>query len=124
MTDQETTLIIQDIISKAVEGKAQLFRPILYWSEYCYYCRLLLSTDIIIRTLTRAANNLFKAYCKDIIAGTSDITTLIAYQQLLDVIDFYNDDLETLQSMIEDYKDYLFDFRNFVGALLGERRLL
>ena len=124
MTDNETTLIIQDIISKAIEGRAQQFRHILYLSEFCYYCRLCISTEIIIRTLTRAANNLFKAYCKDVIAGISEITTLIAYQQLLDVIDFYKDDLETVQSMIEDYNDYLHDFRNFIWALLGERRSL
>lgn len=121
MTDQETTLLIQDIINKAVEGKAHPFRSILYWSEYRYYRRWTFSTKIVIKTLKQAANNLFKEYCKDVIAGISDITKLLAYQQLLDIKDFYENDLSTIQSMILEYQDYLGE-GNFWYSFLGGRR--
>ena len=122
MTDQETTLLIQDIINKALEGKAHPFRPILYWSEYRYYRRWTFSTKIVIKTLKQSANNLFKEYCKDVIAGISDITKLLAYQQLLDIKDFYETDLNTVRQMIDDYEEYTHSFGNCIRALCGERR--
>lgn len=122
MTDQETTLLIQEIITKALDGTAQPFKPILYWGEFRYYSRWVRSTKLIIKTLRKSANNLFKEYCKDVIAGISDITKLLAYQQLLDIKDFYENDLKTIQSMLDDYDEYLGDFGNFIKALLGGER--
>ncbi len=124
MTDQETTSLIRDIITKAQEDQAQPFRPILYWSEFNYYRRCTLSTKVIIKLLKTSAKNLFKEYCKDVIAGISDITKLLAYQQLLDIKDFYENELSTIRAMLDDYDEYLGNFRNFVSALCGERREL
>ena len=122
MTDQDAKLLIQDIIDKAAEGKAQPFRPILYWSEFRYYKGWIISTKVVIKTLKQAADNLFKEYCKDVIAGISDITKLLAYQQLLDIKDFYETDLNTVQQMMDDYDKYLGHWGNFFRALFGERR--
>ena len=122
MIDQETEPLIQDIIDKAVKGKAQPFRLILYWSEFKYYKRLVLTLKLIIRMLTAAANNIFKDYCRDVIAGISDITKLIAYQEILEIKVFYENDLNTVNKMLDDYDEYLGDFGNFVRALFGERR--
>ena len=121
MTDQETTQLITNIINKALEGKAQPFRSILYWSEYRYYHRCIRSTKLIIRTLQVSAANLFKDYCQDVIDGISDVTKLLAYQQLLGIIAFYKNDLSTIQSMMLEYEDYLGE-GNFWYSILGGRR--
>ena len=122
MTDQDTTLLIQDIINRAQEGRAFPFRTIRYWSEFRYFQRYARSTKVIIRILRVSANNLFKDYCKGVIAGISDITKLLAYQQLLDIVDFYKEELETIDAMLTEYDEYLGDLGNFIGALFGERR--
>lgn len=124
MTDQETTLIIQDIIKRAQDNDVRPFRYILHWDEFIYYSRLVKSTKLVIKTLKRATKKLFNEYCQDVIAGISDIAKLLAYQQLLDIIDFYKNDLKTIQSMVDDYDEYLGDFGNLIGALLGEEREL
>ncbi len=121
MVDQETTLLIQDIINKALEGKAHPFRDILYWSEFRYYKGWVRSAKILIKILTSSANKLFKEYCKDVIAGISDITKLLAYEQLLDIMDFYKKDLDTVQAMLIEYEDYLGE-GNFWYSFLGGRR--
>lgn len=121
MTDQETTLLIQDIINKALEGRVQPFRTILYWSEYRYYRRWTRSTKLIIKTLRASANNLFKEYCEDVIAGISDVTKLLAYSRLLDIISFYENDLKTVRFMLKDYDEYI-TTGNFWYAFLGGRR--
>jgi hypothetical protein len=124
MTDQETTLLIQDIISNALEGNAFTFKPIVYWSEFIFYHKCVISTKIVIKTLKRATKKLFKEYCRDVITGISDITKLLAYQQLLSVTDFYKNDLITIQLMLDEYDEYLGNFGNFIRALLGEQREL
>ena len=121
MTDQETTLLIQDIINKALEGKEHPFRSIRYWSEYRYYRRWTGATKLIIRTLQASSNKLFKEYCRDVIAGISDITKILAYEQLLDITAFYKKDLDTVQAMLLEYEDYLGE-GNFWYSFLGGRR--
>ena len=69
-----------------------------------------------------SANKLFKEYCKGVIAGISDVTKILAYEQMLDIIAFYEEELETIQSMVDDYDEYLNNFWNYIGALFGERR--
>ncbi len=121
MTDQETTQVIQAIIDKAQEGKAQPFRTILYWSEFKYYRGLKKATKLVIETLRISSKRLFKSYCEDVIAGVSDINKILAYTQLLDIIDFYQQDLETLQAMLTEYDDYLGE-GNFWYSFFGGRR--
>ena len=122
MADQELTQVIQEIIYKAQEGKSQPFRTILYWSEFCYYRRWVRATKIVIRILRVSANKLFKEYCRDVIAGISDVTKLLAYDQLLGIADFYENEIITVQKMLDDYDEYLGNFGNFIRALFGERR--
>ena len=124
MTDQETTQLIREIMNKALEGKAQVFRPILYWREFRYYHRQAISTKLIIKTLKSSANNLFKEYCRDVIHGISDATKLLAYIQILDIKAFYENEIDTIKQMLDDYDKYLGDFYNFWHAFLGGRREL
>jgi hypothetical protein len=113
MTEQETTLLIYEILNKALEGDAIPFTLITCWNENLYYLKWSRSTKIVIKTLKTSANKLFKEYCQDVIAGISDVTKLLAYKQLLDVIAFYENDLRTVQKMLDEYDDYLGDWGNF-----------
>lgn len=124
MTEPDATLLVQEIIKKAQDGKAHPFRPILYWSEFRYYRQFAFSTKVVIKTLRASAERLFKDYCKDVIAGISDFTKLLAYYELLDITAFYENDLITIQRMLEDYKEYLdtTSFGNMFSAFFGGRR--
>ena len=122
MVDQETTLLIQEVINKALTEQALVFSPIVCWSDFRYYRKRATFTKLIIKTLKRAAKNLFKEYYKAVINGISDITKLLAYEQLLDIIDFYKNELDTLNQMLADYDEYLGNWFNFFDALLGGRR--
>ena len=124
MNRQEATSIIQDIITKAQEGEAHPFITITYWDEFKFYQRYAKSTAVIIKVLKTSTNNLFKNYCQDVIAGISDITKLLAYLQLIDIIAFYENELKTLQAMLNDYDDYLGNFGNFVRAIFGGERTI
>ena len=85
MTDSETRQLLLSIINQAQEGKSLKFHFIRSWQEFKFRWCQAKSTKLVIKTLKASAKGLFKEYCKDVIAGISDITKLLAYQQLLDI---------------------------------------
>lgn len=124
MNKTESDQLVHDIITKAVEGKAQPFRPIKCWTEFRYYVGVSRSTKLIIGTLRNSADKLFKEYCSNVANGTSDVTKLLAYSQILDVKAFYENELITIKKMLDDYDNYLGDWGNFFDAIFGGEREL
>jgi hypothetical protein len=64
---------------------------------------------------------LFKSYCREVSEGTADVNTLFAYIRLRDVIAFYEEELDTLQRMLDDYDNYLGQGNFWYSFLGGER---
>lgn len=124
MTDSESKQLLLDIINKAQEGVHLPFRQIVAWGEFRFVELQAKSTKLVIRTLKASAKNLFKEYCKDVIDGTSEINKLLAYSELCDIIAFYEEELNTLKQMLDEYDEYLGDWGNFINAFLGGRREL
>ena len=124
MNKSESDQLVHDIISKAVEGQAMPFRPIKHWTEFRYYVGVRRSTKLIIGTLRNSADKLFKEYCNNVVDGTSDVTKLLAYSQILDVKAFYENELITIKKMLDDYDEYLGDWGNFFNAIFGGEREL
>ena len=122
MTDNEAQQLLLDIINQAQEGQALEFQYIKSWYEFKYYKRLARSTKVVISTLSFSANNLFNEYCRDVIAGISDVNKLLAYSHLRDIIAFYEKDLETVNQMLDEYDEYLGDWSKFWHAFLGGER--
>lgn len=123
MNDTESKQLFLDIITRAEHGKPLEFSYITTWAEFRYYCRLKLSTRLIIKTLVSASDNLFNEYCSDIVSGSTDVNKLLAYSQMQDIIAFYNDDLTTIKKMLDEYDEYLGQGHFWHSFLGGERDL-
>ena len=121
MTDQEAQQILLEIINRAQEGKSSEFQLITTWADFIFYIKNKRSVKAVIRLLRDAANNTFKEYCQDITSGTSDITKLLAYTELLRIKAFYEKELETLQKMLDEYDEYLGQGHFWYSFLGGER---
>lgn len=121
MNDTDAKQLVLDIINQAQEGKSIKFRYISSWSEFILYLRQAQSTKLIIKALKVSAKNLFKDYCKDVIAGISDVNKLLAYTKMLDIIEFYKKDLDTLKQMMDEYDKYLGEGHFWYSFLGGER---
>ena len=123
MNDNEAKQLLSDILNQAQEGQNIEFRFITSWQEFIYCMKLRRSTKLVIKTLTASANNLFKDYCKDITSGATDVNKLLAHEQLLEVITFYNKDLAVLKQMADEYDKYLGQGHFWYSFLGGEREL-
>ena len=121
MQDIEVQQLILDIINKAQTGQSLKFQFIISWREFRYYSKSARATEFLIRSLESSAKKLFKSYCEDVVAATADVSKLYAYRELENIITFYEQDLDTLQRMLDDYDDYL-SKGNFLYAFLGGER--
>jgi hypothetical protein len=120
MQDTDTQELLLEILNTAEEGKSIEFQLITSWAEFKFYWQVKRSTKAVIRTLKDAAKNLFRSYCREIPTGSADLTQLLAYSQLQDVIAFYEKDVGTLQKMLDEYDEYL--GTHFWYSFLGGER--
>jgi hypothetical protein len=121
MQEFDAQQVLLAIIQQAEEGKFQVFRQIKSWREFKHYYRLHRSTKVVIKVLKASATQVFNGYCKNVTSGISDVTQLLAYNELLDIQDFYEKDLKTLEDMLKEYDDYLGQ-GNFLYSILGGER--
>ena len=124
MTESEAKQLLSDILTHAQEDKQFEFQYIRSWAEFRHYYKIIKSTKFVIKTLKTSANKLFKEYCQDVIFGISDVNKLLAYSQLVDVIAFYEADINTIKQMLDEYDNYLGDWCNFFNAIFGGEREL
>lgn len=113
--------ILADIIERAQKGEFSEFHYIASKYEFRIYSHNVRASKLIIKLLTRAANKLFKTYCKEIVSGNEDLEKLLAYAQMREIIEFYRVELQTFQSMIDEFEEYLRQ-GNFWNMFLGGNR--
>ena len=121
MDNTESTQLLLEILDQAKAEQAIEFTYIKNWYEFRYYSKLSKATRVVVKVLQTSANNLFKEYCRDVIAGISDVNKLLAYTYLCDVIDFYKNDINTLHNMLAEYDQYLGE-GNFLFSFFGGER--
>ena len=121
MQESEAIEIINQLIMQAQEGEHTEVHLISTLSEYFFYLGQAKSLRVVLRVLRNSSNFVFKAYCRGIVIGTSNIDELLAYQQLRGIIPYYEQELEIVNDMIVEYEDYLF-FGNLIPALFGASR--
>ena len=120
MNNDNTEQLLQAILEHA-EGEPSEFRFINSLADYQGCLRLYKANKLVISILKTASKKLFNAYCKTVTTGTSDVTQLLAYAQLNDVIAFYENELQTIYNMLDEYEEYLWS-GNFWFALTGGER--
>ena len=123
MTDQVARELIDELIKQAEEEKSIESKLITSWAEYRFYQKQERSLKAVIKILKACADATFLTYCNEIIAGESNLSRLLAYLQLQDVIAFYEQDLQTVRKMNAEYDEHLGNWGNFAKEfILGYER--
>lgn len=121
MNDNETQQILEEILDYAENGEPIEFRLIKSLADYRSRLISYKATKLVIKMLKQSSKSLFKTYCKDVTSGISDVTKLIAYSQLGDIIRFYEQDLKTLYDMLDEYEEYIWSGNLFYSLMGGKR---
>lgn len=123
MCNEETQQFIMTIIDHARTAKPYEFRFIRNHPDYRFFVKKRRSFKLLIKGLTKTSKRLFKKYCAGVAMGAGNFNQLLAYQQLLAVIEFYKSELEVFTDMVYEYEAYLLEDGNwFSSAILGMTR--
>ena len=123
---QELQKLLLSAIEQADTMKPLEFSLLTTWSEYRYYKNRYRYYKLLTKSLQSSANHIFKSYCKDIVLQKANFTKLLAYRQIMNAAEFYQQEFQTIFDMLTEYEEYLFDDNifNFISAILGEQRSL
>lgn len=120
-----------ELIAKAEQAKHRQFRFITCWEDYKYYKKLRWSHILLVKSLKESANKIFKKHCKTVKAGNSEALTVIAYCTVNRVLNFYEEELDIITEMVDEYEcylvrgnwlDFLFNLRRPLDKLWDHRR--
>ena len=105
----DTKELLLALIENARAGQHTKIEQLRFFSDYVGGFITYQATKKVIYTLEKAANTLFKNYCKDILHQQANINTLLAYKQLLHAANYYKEEQALLKDVLVDYEDWLFD---------------
>lgn len=117
--DTERQKLLLQIIEHAQEAKLSEFRLITDLADYRYYKGKYKSYKYLVKGLNKSAERCFKKYCNAVTSGVSNLTTLLAYQRLVQTSEFYQKELNTFADMLDEYDTYLFSGNLIWTYVLG-----
>ena len=100
--------LMSDLIQKAETAKHRQFQFIISFREYLNIRKLKRAHVLLVSSIDKSANKLFKKYCKDVTKGNEQVIKLIAYCTVVNILKFYEEELRILEDMLEEYECYLF----------------
>lgn len=121
MQETEVLEIITLLLDKAQENKHTEIRLITTYKEFRAVKKQAKALKIVLKILQNSATSLLKKYCQEVKVGDQDFSKLLAYDQLLYVAAYYEQELEIVTKMIVEYDKYLDDC-NYIATLLGAVR--
>lgn len=119
--DNEFYEMIEKLIKHALTGESTKFELLRSWREYKYYKSIIKSYKSVLAGLKPGANRLYNSYCDDVASGKGTASKVTAYKQMLDVLNFYENEISTISDMVREYQLYLFD-GHFIASFFGEQR--
>ena len=121
MCDNETQELIMTLIDHAKNAKPSEFRFIRTWCDYRFCKGKVNSFKLLVQGFNKTSDRLFKIYCDGVNNGAGNFNQLLAYQQLQQVIRFYENELVTYLSIVYEYEAYLMT-GHLLSAFFGEIR--
>jgi hypothetical protein len=119
---KSTSELLAEIISRAESGEHSKFNYITSWRVYKTKTLSRKATQLLIHSLDRSANTLFKRYCKAVKGGNGNVMDLLVRNALLRTKKFYEKELAILEDMISEYNAFLIDGNLISQLLLSEIR--
>lgn len=122
MYNNETQELIMTLIDHAKTAKPSEFRFIHTWRDYQFCKGKVNSFKLLIRGFNETSDHLFKKYCDGVSHNVGNLNQLLAYQQLQQIIRFYENELVTYLNMVCEYKAYLKTGHLLSATFFGEIR--
>lgn len=113
--------MLADIVKRAEAGEHIKFEYIRSWKEYKQRKMNCYAVDMLVDSFEHSTKSMLRRYCKAIIRGNADVTTLLVRNKLLTTKAFYEKEREMLLDMLHEFEAYLMD-SNLLDSFFGEIR--
>lgn len=113
--------LASELIHNAESGKHRQFQFLRTWREYSRARKIRQAHVLLVASIRKSADSLFKKHCSGIINGQTDVTNLIAYCTTINVLQFYEEELKIIEDMVVEYECYL-AAGNWLDFLFGYPR--
>jgi hypothetical protein len=105
---EDSNLYIADqLIQRAKNGVHSEFEFIRSFNEYLAARMFRKATIKVFNSFAESRNNLYKAYIKMVKEGTDSLSVILAISELNQIIKFYEDEIEIVSDMIDEYIAYI-----------------
>ena len=113
--------LMSELIYNAESNNHRQFQYLRNYKEYRRAKQVRRTHVLLVSSIKQSLAKQFTRYCKAVAAGESDVISLLAYCTTDNVLSFYEEELETLSSMIIEYECYLAN-GNLFDFILGLNR--
>ena len=113
--------LMSDLINNVEQGKHRPFQLLKNYKEYSRAKAIRRTYVLLVASLKQSANKQFNAYCKAVKSGNTEVLKLLAYCTTLKVLSFYEEELNIISDMIDEYECYLAD-GNWLDFVFGSQR--
>ena len=118
----DTKELLLNLIENARAGEHTKFEQLRYFDDYISTRMACKATKKVILVLEESADNLFNTYCKLVSKQQADVNMLLAYKQIQQAVNFYQEEVNIVEDILEDYENYLRDGNFLKAFLFGEER--
>ena len=113
--------IMSELVYNAESGKHRQFQYLSNYIEYRRARQLRRTHELLVASLKQSLTKQLKRYCKAVKACESDVTHLLAYKTTENILAFYEEELNIINSMIIEYECYLVN-GNLLDFVFGYQR--
>ena len=118
MQELDAQEIINELIRQAKDNQHLEFYKLDNLFDYFYYLDQRRALRVTLRVLRNCLNFLFSDYCREVANGTGDFNKLLAYKEFEYIIEYYQQEFNTVNDMLDEYENYMI-LGGFLPALLG-----
>lgn len=106
-TKEEQEALYEALTEKALSGEHTAFEYIKSVSERSVMLQALAGLETVIKLYDVICKDLYKAYCKQILAGDADFNLIYVLRQNIECKVFYEKEYEIAFDMLDEYKAYV-----------------
>jgi hypothetical protein len=113
MNDQNYQAFIMQLLDRVMKADKTEFHLIRSWYQCIQVVKDRIVLRLIIKSFKRSIKNLTKSYSAEVISGDSHVEKILAINSLKKAYKFYENELQVINAMIEEWLVYVSCFHFF-----------
>ena len=101
MMNDDSLELAEQLIQRAKKGDHSNFEFIRSLEEYAAAKMIKKALKKVVKSFDTPKNNLYRAHVKSVQEGEDELNVILAFSELVQVVNFYNDEIEIVSDMID-----------------------